>query len=132
MTLRHGRWIFSLSGLALLLWARQQPRWGQVDTEARNPLELQAAEREEGAALWQAGVELEGFSYSLVVKIELVMLSRTQTSALGVGDRWGREGSSSPWHPCTLTPLSKARVVLLSHPGAADHEQSAVSQLQRA
>lgn len=44
-----------------------------------NPRELQAAEREEGAAAcWQAGVELEGFSYSLVVKIKLVMCEYAQ------------------------------------------------------
>lgn len=105
-----------------------------------NPRERTAAGCGEGGrqaeALWQAGDEPEGFSYSLVVKIKLLMCKYAQEDpniSPGVQGQLGAEKAVARHGipallPCLLSPpLPKALVVLRSHSGAAGSEQGAGS-----
>lgn len=92
-------------------------------------------------ALWQAAVESEGFSYSLIVKIKLLMGKYGQEDPNISPGVWGRIGAEKAIAhcgipallPCLLSPpLPKALVVLLSHSGTADSERSMVSVLRTA
>lgn len=110
-----------------------------------NPREQTAADCGEGGrqaeALWQAGDDPEGFSYSLVVKIKLLMCKYAQEDPNISPGVWGQVGAEKEVArhgipallSCLLSPpLPKALAVLLSHSGAAGLERRAGSVLHTA